>query len=139
MNNTLKDYIEGQKVCVLTTLISDGGPHSAAMYYSFDRKNEKFYFVADINDMKCENISEESPVFSSMVIGVDDEKWKTLQVRGGLRLVPVDEEEFIIKTVLSSLTEIDSYINNKDRAIMELSPDWWKFTDAGNGSITFSN
>lgn len=139
MNNTLKDYIARNNVCALTLIISDGGPHSSAMYYVFDRKAELFYFVADINDMKCEMLSETEPTFASFVIGMDPEEWKSLQVRGSANLVSLEEEEFVIKKHFNELDFLNNFLDSENRALIKIVPNWWKFTDAGNGSITQSD
>lgn len=135
----LIDFIRNNKICALTTILQDGGPYSSAMYYAFDTNEKVFYFVADINDLKCEALSEQDESFASIVIGFDNDNWRTAQLRGGISIVPVEKEGYYVKTFLEKLPEVETFLNHDERAILKFTPAWWKFTDATDGSITTAN
>ena len=139
MNIKAIDHIRANNVCVLTTLISDGGPHSAAMFFAFDANEKEFYFLADLNDLKCEALSEQTETFSSIVIGQDSEEWRTLQLRGSIVMVPVAEEDYLIKKHFVEMPQLKNFIEHEDRVVLKFIPAWWKFTDSGDGSITVSD
>lgn len=136
MSPKLIDFIRDNNVCALTTLLQDGGPHSAAMYYTFDTNEKVFYFVADIDDMKCEALSEQDESFASVVIGLDPEIWRTAQFRGAITIIPVEKEDYYIKTFLDKMPELETFLKHDEKAILQFKPAWWKFTDATDGSIT---
>jgi len=138
MNINAIEYIRANKVCVLTTVINDGGPHSAAMFYAFDANEKIFYFLADMNDMKCEALSEQTETFSSMVIGQDPDDWRSLQLRGSIVMVPIAEEDFLIKKFFVEMPQLKNFIDHEDRVILKFTPAWWKFTNSVDGSITES-
>lgn len=132
------DFIRKNVISVFTTMISDGGPHSAAMYYVFDTHEKTFYMVADINGMKCENLSETDETFGSMVIGTDPENWSTMQLRGSVTLVPQESEEFVIKNSFKEMPQLSNYLDHPNRVIIKFVPAWWRFTDSSSGTISMS-
>jgi general stress protein 26 len=115
--------------------MADGTPYSAAMHYSHSEHPFCIYFSTDITSKKCEPLVNNDSVQASVVIGLSEEKWITLQLTGQLRIIK--ESEKLTPEAVASIKSVHyakhpasaKYADDPDTVFLEFSPSWWRYTD----------
>lgn len=128
MNQTVKAFLESERVGSLTILLPDGMLHSAAMHYSINEEPFLIYFSTDITSRKGGKVANE-PTQASFVIGFSEEEWKTLQISGEIRLATDDEVTSIKDVHYSKNPSSKKFESDPNTVFLVLKPGWWRYTD----------
>ncbi|MFA6364834.1 MAG: pyridoxamine 5'-phosphate oxidase family protein [Candidatus Paceibacterota bacterium] len=89
-----KEYLQSEKLAVLSTVSPEGKPQSATVLYLFD-DDYNFFFVTRNDTQKAENLSTNNNV--SIVVGAQLGP-VTMQMSGAaILLSPIEQKEFIYK------------------------------------------
>ena len=130
MNQEILEYIQSQKVCVLAVEMLDGSPHAATVHFAHTSEPLQFFFETDSRYRKAEPLLEKPVTRASLVIGVDEDTMKTLQLDGEVRLLKTAAEHALYEKVY-----LGKFPNNKLKAADDtflpftFIPKWWRFTD----------
>ena len=124
------DFVDKHRICVLTTLLSDGSPHSAALHYSADLDLLQFYCITEKTTRKLQSLLREKQGKASMVIGFSEEEFVTLQMEGAVQIL---EEQVATKHAWDSFIEKypQAVVRQTDSAFVILSfqPTWWRLSE----------
>ncbi len=124
------DFVDKHRISVLTTLLSDGSPHSASLHYSADLELLEFYFITEKTTRKLQALSEKKQDKASLVIGFSEEEFVTLQVEGVIQIL---EEQASSQRAWNSF--IEKYPQTAARqtdptfVILSFQPTWWRFSE----------
>lgn len=130
MDTRLLDFLNSHRVCVITTLLEDGSPHSAAMHYSHSIDPLVIYISTDQGSRKMQALDAQTKGSSSMVIGISEDEWISLQMSGTVHVV-VDEEELAKAKEAHYPKHPNSqkYEDDPGTVFLAFTPTWWRYTD----------
>ncbi len=124
------EFLESNRVGVLSVLLKDGSPHGATVHFSHQNNPAKFFFLTDRTYRKCEALLEGGLVRASFVIGFSEEEMKTLQLDGTVRIVSDGEELAALKKIhFQKIPTAKEHENDPDSVFLEFTPTWWRYTD----------
>ena len=128
-------YLKDQKICVLAVQMPDGAPHAATVHFAFVANPSRFVIMTSPLSRKHEAFVS-GPAPASMVVGMDEESMKTLQIDGIVELSsdPELEEAYCAKFPKAAHVF-------KKKALFTFTPAWWRFTDwtRPGGKVVFSS
>ena len=130
MDAKVIQFLEKNRVCSLSTQLSDNSPHGAAMHYSIQQNPLLLYFSADRTNKKMAKVLKDNVSKASVVVGFSEEEWVTLQMDGRLTLVACNDEVNKIKKVhyLKNPTS-QEFENDPGTIFLIFKPSWWRYTD----------
>lgn len=117
------DFLEGQKICVLAVKMPDGTPHAATVHFAFVENPSRFVIMTNPLSRKHEAFAS-GPASASMVVGMDEESMKTLQMDGTVELSSDSELEEAYCAKFPKAAHVF-----KKEALFTFTPVWWRFTD----------
>src|SRR6201995_3196191 len=82
MDENIFEYLDTQRVCVLAVEMPDGSPHAATVHFAYAKEPLEFVFKTERSYRKVEPLLEKDEVRASLVIGMQEEEMKTLQMDG---------------------------------------------------------
>lgn len=137
MDKRITDFIKDHRVCVLTTLLSDGAPHAATLHYSHQEEPLKFYFSTENTSRKCQDLLDGKEVKASMVVGFSEEEWITFQMDGVVRAI-LDKSvlEEIHKIHYAKHPDSEKWKNDPATIFLEFTPTWWRYTNYKTDPMT---
>ena len=137
MDKKVLKFLGEQRVCGLSVLLPNGIPHSAAMHFSFIIDPLRLFFSADVEQRKSLQLKKSGSTKSSVVIGFNEEEWKTLQLDGEIRWVRGKRKIESIKKVHYKKNPTSKKFENEPGTIfLEFIPKWWRYTDFNTDPIT---
>ncbi len=123
-------FLEANRISVLSVLLKDGSPHGATLHFSHKENPTKLFFLTDRKYKKCDALLEGNPVLASVVLGFSEAEMKTLQLDGSVRVVTNTEELIALKEIhFKKIPTAKEYENDPDSVFLEFVPMWWQFTD----------
>jgi general stress protein 26 len=131
MNPIALKLLEKERICVLSVVLADGSPHGAVVHYSQQTEIEPVkIFIQTSPTVKTEAIKNAGGAAkASVVIGLNEADFVTLQMRGNVRIVSDTAElENIYKTHYAKHPEAEQYKSPKT-IFLEFVPTWWRYTD----------
>ncbi len=124
------DFLNTNRVGVLSVLLKDGSPHGATVHFSHKNNPTEFFFLTDRNYKKCEALLEGKSSRASFVLGFSEEDMKTLQLDGTIRVVSNAEELAALKKIhFQKIPTAQEYENDPDSIFLEFVPTWWQYSD----------
>lgn len=130
MNEKILDFIASHRVCSLSTIMSNGTPHSAAMHYSHSTEPFVFYFSSDNESKKFQGLIDNKTVKASMVIGFSEEEWLSLQMDGDIRAITdIEELKRVQIRHYQKNPNAEVYKDEPYTVFLAFTPNWWRFTD----------
>ncbi|MDP2665745.1 MAG: hypothetical protein Q8P23_03905 [bacterium] len=124
------DFLDTNRVGVLSVLLKDGSPHGATLHFSHQNNPTKFFFLTDRKYKKCDALLGGNPVRASFVLGFSEAEMKTLQLDGSVRVVSDVEELATLKDIhFKKITTAKEYENDPDSVFLEFIPTWWQYSD----------
>lgn len=124
------DFLNTNRVGVLSVLLKDGSPHGATVHFSHQNSPTKFFFLTDRTYKKCEALLEGNAVRASFVLGFSEDEMKTLQLDGTVRTVSDAGELTALKEVhFKKIPTAKQYENDPDSVFLKFIPTWWQYTD----------
>lgn len=126
MDTRIIDFLTNQRICVLTTILPDGTPHSATMHFAMREKPFQFIFFTKDISRKCEHFRVGRQYPASFVVGFDENKMVEFQATGIIKkvnkvLAKLGEKTFATKFKGSKL--------DAEHVVLEFSPKWWRYTE----------
>lgn len=130
MQQAIHDFLHSNEISVLTTLITDGIPHSAALHFSHIEEPLEFYFSTKRNSVKCENLLDGELSPASMVVGFTTENWITLQLRGNVEIIADSAEQQRIQEIhYAKHPGSKRYKDAAETVFLKFTPNWWRYSD----------
>ncbi len=130
MDERVIKFLKRHRISVLTTLLKNGQPHSAALHYAANFEPFYFIFFTDISSRKMEGLIDGKPGKASLVIGFNEEEWLTMQLEGEVRWVPnSDEFERTWEIYASKFNGVEKNKSDSNAAIITFTPKWWRYTE----------
>lgn len=128
MDAKVIEFLEKERVSVLTTLLEDGSPHSAAMVFVFNKDANEVYFLTDKASKKCALLRNGTFVRASVVLGFSEQDMVTLQMDGEVKVVAADAVENARALYLAKYPDHKRYDNEASEYLV-FKPSWWRYTD----------
>lgn len=130
INSKILDFLARQRVCALTTLLSDGTPHASAMHFSHNTEPFKIYIQTENTSKKCQALLEGNEVKASVVIGFSEEEFKTLQMDGFVVAIKSHESLLNIHKIhYKKITDAEKWKNSPATVFLVFTPTWWRYTE----------
>ncbi len=118
-----------ERICVLSVVLSDGSPHGAVVHYSETTDPLKL-FIQTSPTVKTKAIEEQGgSTKASVVIGLSEEEFVTLQMRGDVRIVSDTTELEHIYTIHYAKHPRAEKHKGPNTIFLEFTPTWWRYTD----------
>jgi len=129
MNPIVRSFLTKERVCVLSGILIDGGPHSSTVHYSHQDQPLRLFFQTWDESMKAQTLTQGQNNKASVVVGFSEQDNLTLQMRGTIRIVSdPDELEAIYQIHYSKHPFAEKYKDSNTRFI-EFTPTWWRYSD----------
>ena len=129
MDQKIIDFINSQRICVLSVEMMDGSPHGATLHFAINENPLTFLFKTSRSYKKCEPLFGKDITRASIVIGVDESNMKTLQIDGEARLIKAEEEELFKNNYYGKFPEKVKSTPDPDAVRFSFAPTWWRYTD----------
>lgn len=125
-----------ERICVLSVVLSDNSPHGAVVHYSQTTDPVKL-FIQTSSTVKTNAIQEKGGTAkASVVVGLSEAAFVTLQMRGDVRIVSKSTElENIYKIHYAKHPKAEKY-KNEETIFLEFVPTWWRYTDLNTNPRT---
>lgn len=126
MNDIVREFLQKERICVLSLLLPDQSIHSSTLHYAFDGTN--YHFVTEKRTLKSTTTKDQG-VASSVVIGFSEKEWLTIQAKGETCQLSGEELELAWESYISKYPDSKSTKNNSEFILLSFIPSWWRFTD----------
>ncbi len=139
MNPVALNLIQKERVCALSVILPNGSPHIAVVHYSREPDPIKI-FIQTYPTVKTEAIQEKGgSAKAAVAIGLNEQDFVTLQMRGDIRIVSDEKElENIYKIHYAKNPEAKKY-KSPTTIFLEFTPTWWRYTDFNTHPETVIN
>lgn len=129
MNPIALALLNKERVCALSVVLPDGSPHIAVLHYSQQSDPVKI-FIQTYPTVKTKAIKEKGGrAKAAIVVGLSDQEFITLQMRGEIRIISDQKElENIHRVHYSKHPDAEKY-RGPDTIFLEFTPSWWRYTD----------
>jgi general stress protein 26 len=124
MNPKIINLLQTERVCVLSTLLSDGSPHNAAMHFAFQENPLALYFSTHFGNRKLEGLNA-GRFQASVCVGFSETDWTTLQMDGQIEKA---DPIFAKNLILSKYPESEKHMDDQT-VFLKFTPAWWRYTD----------
>lgn len=130
MDKKITDFLGSHRVCSLTTLISDGSPHAAAMHFSHRDVPFELYIQTERNSRKFQALLTKETTKASVVIGFSEEEWTTLQLDGiVIEVKDKNELERVHEMHYLKHPDAKQYRDLPETVFLKFTPIWWRYTE----------
>ena len=129
MEQKILDFLTKHRVCSLTTLLSDGSPHAAALHYSHRDNPLTLYFSTENTSRKCQDLLNGKTGKATVAIGFSEEEWVTFQMDGDIRMATKEELPEIQKVHYTKHPDAAKYKDDPATVFLIFTPTWWRYTD----------
>ncbi|KND48901.1 MAG: hypothetical protein AB200_00540 [Parcubacteria bacterium C7867-005] len=130
MNTQIQALLDKENVGVLSVLLPDGSPHVSAMHYSYSAEPFRIFVQTALPTNKTWHFERDGDtVKGAFVVGLSENDWVTLQVRGDVSLVrdPARLEE-ITKIHYAKFPHAEEY-RDSGNVFLEIVPNWSRYSD----------
>lgn len=128
IDSTVLEFVASNKISVLTTLLENVQPHSAALQYT-NSDELNFVFLTEKDSRKCQNLTDLKEHPASLVIGFNAEEMITLQLEGGVKILTGEELENGWNVYRSKYPGAVSRKTDEKFVLLGFSSSWWRYTD----------
>lgn len=130
MNKKIFDFLAKNRVCGFTTLLKSGAPHSAAMHFSYKKNPFEIYIQTEKTGRKMEDLLKTKSGKSSIVVGLSEDDWITLQLDGVVKVIDSKTELLNIHKVhYKKNPGAEQYKDLPDTIFLKFTPKWWRYTE----------
>lgn len=129
MNPIAIDLLHKERVGALSVVLSDGSPHIAVVHYSQQTDPVKI-FIQTYPTVKTGAIKDKGGVAkAALVVGLSEQEFVTLQMRGNIRIVSDAKElDDIYKVHYAKHPDAEKY-KGSNTIFLEFIPTWWRYVD----------
>lgn len=129
MDDIILNLLAKERVCVFSVVLADGTPHAAVVHYSHATDPVRL-FIQTYPTIKTNAIKENGgKVKAAIVVGMSEEDFVTLQMRGDVRIVTDAEElESVYRTHYTKHPKAETY-KDASTIFLEFTPAWWRYSD----------
>ncbi|HTK03804.1 MAG TPA: pyridoxamine 5'-phosphate oxidase family protein [Alphaproteobacteria bacterium] len=126
MDKRIVDFIKKNRISVLTTVLPDGTPHSAAMHFAMRDEPFEFVFFTKEVSRKCKHFKIDEKYPASLVVGFDEKEMVEFQSEGSIEKVNQTESKLGEETFATKFkgAKLDS-----EHIVLEYVPTWWRYTE----------
>ncbi len=132
-------FLEHERVGILNVMIDGKTPHGAALHFSHNSSPFQIFFSTSDTSEKAKAILNGKVSPASVVIGVSEQNWTTVQLRGSARLPKEDEVEQLKQTHYAKHPNSKKFENEPDTIYIIFEPEWWRYSDLMNNDIVSSS
>ena len=130
MKKEISDFLQKNRVGVLTTLLSDGSPHSSALHYSYRIDPLEFYFSVDKTSRKCQELLNKKEGKAAVVIGFSEVDWLTLQMEGLIQILTNRDEISGAKGIhYTKHPNSKKFENDPNTIFLRFKPTWLRYSN----------
>jgi uncharacterized pyridoxamine 5'-phosphate oxidase family protein len=123
MHHEALAYLKNEHIGVLAVQMPDGSPHGATIHFAHTEEPPVFIIMTNPEYRKYQALAH-GPVRATMVVGVDEDDMKTLQMDGMVELSDnIEFQEQYYKKFPSAEAAF------KKDVLFTFTPTWWRFTD----------
>lgn len=128
MNSNIQNFIQKERIGVISILLSDGTIHSATVHFS--HQNNKFFIGTSNDTLKVQPFLNGETGKGAFVIGFSEKEMITLQMHGIVRLVSnKDELEELYQVHYHKHPKAEQHKNDPTTVFLEFVPTWARYTD----------
>lgn len=140
MDSRIIDFINNQRIGVISVEMLDGSPHSATVHFAHTLAPFSIIILTDKHYRKCESILEKQETRASFVTGTDEATMKTLQLDGIVKFLSKDDVA-IKDAYFKKFPEKEKFFVEPDSVFLHFTPTWWRYTDfkAEAGKLIIEN
>jgi len=128
MDKKVSEFLEQQRISVLSILQTDGSIHSATLHYASISNPPSFFFMTEKDSKKCASLLEGQVQVASVVIGFSEEEFTTFQAEGKVRIAS-KEADAEWKTYINKYPTRSKGRENPSYVLLEFTPSWWRYSD----------
>ncbi len=137
MDPKIIEFISTQKISALTTMLTDGMPHAAALHYSHRNDPMELYFSTENTSRKAQALLDGKSSKAAVVIGFSEEKWIALQMEGEVVTIMDKEELSRIHSVhYKKHPGSEKYKDDPATIFLKFTPTWFRYTDYNTAPLT---
>jgi len=129
MDRRVLDFLGRNRVCVLSVLLKDGAPHSAAMHYSHINPPLQIYIQTENTSRKCQALLKGGSVKASVVVGFSEDEFRTLQFDGNIKILPNNKLKNVHKIHYKKHPEAKRWKDDPATVFLVFKPIWWRYTE----------
>jgi len=129
MDEQILNFLNKDRICVISVPMEDESLHSAAVHFSFQESPFKFYIQTSKTSLKAKPFLGGATKNGAIVIGFSEQDWITLQMHGSVRAVlDPNEAETVAETHYKKQPQAKQR-KGPNSIFMEFTPTWYRFTD----------
>ncbi len=127
MHPTAVGLLQKERACVLSVVLPDGSPHAAVVHYS-QQIDPVTIFIQTYPTVKTEAIKGGNTK-AAIVVGLSEEDFVSLQMRGDISIISDPKELEHIQTVHYKKHPAAEKYKGPHTIFLEFTPTWWRYTD----------
>jgi len=126
MPDEVHDFLDQQRVGVISVEMPNGAPHGSTVHFAYQRDPLTFVFLTDRTYRKVEPMQGGASTRASFVVGTDESQMRTLQLDGTARLT---DSELHWEAYFSKFPEKREQYGDPDDVFFVFTPTWWRYTN----------
>ncbi len=129
MDQKILDFLKKERVCALTTLLSDGTPHASAMHFFLQENPFAIYFLTENDSRKFQRLGQTGSTKAAVLVGLSEEEMVSLQMEGDLKeekdnaKVATLKKENLVKN-----PHHEKFYADPNHVFICFTPTWWRFS-----------
>lgn len=128
MQKEILEFLAANTTCVLSVAMPDGNVHAATLHFAHNEEPFEIYLNTRSDSKKYEALVN-GKAKSSIVVGVSDESWITIQMDGEVVEVTNREEVEALKKVFYEKHPNDVNFVTEKTVYLKFITSWWRYSD----------
>jgi len=126
MNKEILDFVQSEPVCAIALILPDGSPHNATLHHA--HALDPFCLIFETNDesRKFSAFSYGNSARASVVIGVNENDFRTLQLNG--LATRIDKNDPKVAVYTDKFPKKASRIADEHIQFFIFTPVWWRYS-----------
>lgn len=129
MDQKVLDFLDKEKVCVLSVCLPDGSCHAASMHFSYQDEPLNIFIGTEKTTKKVQGLLNGGSARASVVIGFDEATMMTVQMDGDVRMATAEEMANVHKVHYTKHPGSEKYKDLPDTCFLIFTPTWWRYTE----------
>jgi hypothetical protein len=126
MPNEVYDFLDSQRVGVVSVEMEDGSPHGATVHFAYQKEPFTLVVLTDRKSGKMLPITGDKNTRASVVVGTDEQTMMTLQLDGVASLPGTKDFE---KVYFAKFPEKEEKFDSSTDIFFVFTPTWWRYTN----------